>query len=100
MCSPQDLPFLNPACSLRSIGSRAVEILFRITPARSLRSADSNLITTNIYRLERCGRRRFSVAGPFLWNKLPASVKSANSLGAFKSALKTHLFREAFMTLL
>ena len=51
-------------------------------------------------RLERCGRRRFSVAGPFLWNKLPASVKSANSLGAFKSALKTHLFREEFMTLL
>ena len=31
MCSPQDLPFLNPACSLRSIGSRAVDILFRIT---------------------------------------------------------------------
>ena len=70
------------------------------TPARSLRSADNNLITTNLYRLERCGRRRFFVAGPFLWNKLPASVKSANSLGAFKSALKTHLFRESFMTLL
>ena len=55
---------------------------------------------TNRYRLEGCGRRRFSVAGPFLWNKLPASVKSANSLGAFKSALKTHLFRDAFMALL
>ena len=76
------------------------DLIVPYTPARSLRSADSNLITTNIYRLERCGRRRFSVAGPFLWNKLPASVKSANSLGAFKSALKTHLFREAFMTLL
>ena len=76
------------------------DLIIPYTPARSLRSADSNLITTNIYRLERCGRRRFSVAGPFLWNKLPASVKSANSLGAFKSALKTHLFREAFMTLL
>ena len=76
------------------------DLIIPYTPARSLRSADSNLITTNIYRLERCGRRRFSVAGPFLWNKLPASVKSTNSLGAFKSALKTHLFREAFMTLL
>ena len=37
---------------------------------------------------------------PFLWNKLPASVKNENSYGAFKTALKTHLFREAFMTLL
>ena len=76
------------------------DLIIPYTPARSLRSADSNLITTNLYRLERCGRRRFSVAGPFPWNKLPASVKSANSLGVFKSALKTHLFREAFMTLL
>ena len=36
MCSPQDLPFLNPACSLRSIGSRAVDILFRITLLNTL----------------------------------------------------------------
>ena len=76
------------------------DIITPYTPARSLRSADINLITTNRYRLEGCGRRRFSVAGPFLWNKLPASVESANSLGAFKTALKTHRFREAFMTLL
>ena len=76
------------------------DLIIPYTPARSLCSADSNLITTNRYRLEGCGRRRVSVAGPFLWNKLPASVYSANSLGAFKSALKTHLFREAFMTLL
>ena len=62
--------------------------------------ASSEFQALRLTRLERCGRRRFSVAGPFLWNKLPASVKSANSLGAFKSALKTHLFREAFMTLL
>ena len=76
------------------------ELIKPYTPARSLRSADSNLITTNRYRLEGCGRRRFSVAGPLLWNQLPASVKSADSIGAFKTALKTHLFREAFMTLL
>ena len=76
------------------------DLITPYTPARSLRSADSNLITANRYRLKGCGRRLFSVAGPFLWNKLPASVKSENSLGAFKTALKTHLFREAFMTLL
>ena len=36
MCSPQDLPLLNPACSLLSIGSRDVDILFRITLLNTL----------------------------------------------------------------
>ena len=36
MCSPQDLPLLNPAWSLRSIGSRAVDILFRISLLNTL----------------------------------------------------------------
>ena len=47
MCSPQNLPFLNPACSLatlRSIGSRAVYILFRITLLNTLVVMDSNVI--------------------------------------------------------
>ena len=42
--SPQDLPFLNPACSLRSIGSRAVDILFRITLLNTLLVMDSSVI--------------------------------------------------------
>ena len=44
MCSPQDLPFLNPACSLRSIGSRVVYILFRITLMNTLLVMDSSVI--------------------------------------------------------
>ena len=40
MCSPQDLHFLNSACSLRSIGSRAVDILFRITLMNNLLVCD------------------------------------------------------------
>ena len=44
MCSPQDLPFLNPACSLRSIGSRAVDILFRITLLNTLLVMDNSVI--------------------------------------------------------
>ena len=38
------------------------------------------------------GKRAFSVAGPKLWNSLPLSVRTANSLSTFKSRLKTHLF--------
>ena len=44
MCSPQYLPFLNMACSLRSIGSRAVYILFRITLLNTLLVMDSSVI--------------------------------------------------------
>ena len=44
MCSPQELPFLNPACSLRSIGSRAAYILFRITLLNTLLVMDSSVI--------------------------------------------------------
>ena len=36
--------FLNPACSLRSIGSRAVDILFRITLLKILLMMDSSVI--------------------------------------------------------
>ena len=61
------------------------DLIIPYTPARFLRSADRNLITNNRYHLEGCVRRRFFVAGPFLLNKLPASLKSANSLCITKS---------------
>ncbi len=44
MCSPQDIPFLNSAGSLRRIGSRAVDILFRITLLNTLLVMDSSVI--------------------------------------------------------
>ena len=44
-------------------------------PGRSLRSADHGLLMEHRYRLERYGRRCFSVAGPALWNELPTPVK-------------------------
>ena len=31
-----------------------------------------------------------------LWNKLPANIRNASSLGNFKSLLKTHLFKVVF----
>ena len=34
----------------------------------------------------------FSVFGPRLWNSLPGAVRSSDTLGKFKSLLKTHLF--------
>jgi len=35
-------------------------------------------------------------AAPKLWNALPAELRSISSLSAFKSSLKTQLFKLAF----
>ena len=75
------------------------DLVVPYVPARSLRSADLNLLTVKRYNLERYGRRSFSVAGPSLWNALPSAIRNSVSLPAFRSSLKTHLFREAFVTL-
>ena len=77
-----------------------MDLVVPYVPARSLRSAEQNLLTVKRYNLERFGRRSFSVAGPSLWNALPSAIRNSISLSAFRSSLKTHLFREAFVTLL
>jgi hypothetical protein len=33
------------------------------------------------------------VSAPILWNNLPQNVRLCESIGSFKSELKTHLFR-------
>ena len=40
------------------------------------------------------GDRLFDVAGPRLWNKLPAPLRSSDSLCQFKRQLKTFLFKD------
>ena len=38
----------------------------------------------------------FSYSGPHTWNSLPVHIRSMNNIDAFKSALKTHYYRQAF----
>ena len=71
-------------------------MLIPYKPSRTLRSATKSLLVEPTSRLKQFGERAFSVAGPKLWNALPDSVKSCGSTDAFKRALKTHLFREAY----
>jgi len=40
--------------------------------------------------------RAFSVAGPVVWNSLPAAVRHADSLHSFKRRLKSHFFSLCF----
>jgi len=39
------------------------------------------------------GLRRFSVAGPQVWNRLPHELRQCNTRSCFKSNLKTYYFR-------
>ena len=72
------------------------DLIQRYTPARALRSADQMLLVVPKTRLKTRGHRAFAAAGPRLWNTLPLPVRSAQTLGAFKSSLKTHFFSLAF----
>ena len=71
-------------------------LLHPYVPARSLRSAQQDLLVEPVFRTEKYGKRAFSVLAPRLWNRLPAKIKLARTVGSFKTALKTHLFKKAF----
>ena len=72
------------------------ELLIPYVPSRSLRSSSSNQLTIPKTALKRYGDRAFSVAGPVLWNSLPASVKDCQSVASFKRNLKTYFFKIAY----
>jgi len=61
---------------------------------RRLRSSTTQQLKVPRTRLRTVGDRAFQVAGPRVWNALPASVVSAPSLTVFKSHLKMHLFQQ------
>ena len=73
------------------------ELLEPYHPPQLLRSAQWNLLKVPNTRTIIYGNRAFSYAAPTLWNSLPEPVKTAESLGAFKTALKTFLFSKAVL---
>ena len=50
----------------------------------------SSVFRTDVKRFQ--AQRAFSFIGPSIWNNLPFSVRHAQTLSAFKSQLKTHIF--------
>jgi hypothetical protein len=61
---------------------------------KSLRSLDSDrLIVPSMKTVN--SERRFSVAGPRIWNSLPMTIKDAEALETFKLRLKTCFFTVA-----
>jgi hypothetical protein len=73
------------------------DLLSVYIPSRSLRSAaDSRILKIPRRNTKSQGQRSFSYLGPVIWNKLPFSVRHADSPLQFKKSLKTHLFRCAY----
>ncbi len=73
------------------------ELLIPYLPPHMLRSSCAGALVEPRTSMKTYGDRAFGAVTPRLWNKLPSSVKDASSVNAFKKALKTHLFRIAFM---
>ena len=72
------------------------DLLELYTPSRTLRSsADTRIFRSPNRRKRFQGQRAFFclfLIGPSIWNNLPFSRRHAQTLSAFKSQLKTHLF--------
>mgnify|MGYP001813391687 CR=1 FL=1 len=64
-------------------------------PSRSLRTNKGLLLSVPRIKTK-TGTRAFSVCAPVMWNSLPISVRSAESVSVFRRRLKTHLFESAF----
>ncbi|XP_077998734.1 uncharacterized protein LOC144451705 [Glandiceps talaboti] len=73
----QLLKFYEPSCNLRSKSKLLVEI----NPVKSS-----------------YGKRAFSNAAAVLWNSLPLDIRQCYELSCFKTKVKTHLLRKAFLT--
>lgn len=66
------------------------------SPARTLRSSSSNLLTVPRSRL--CFTdKAFEIAGPSVWNSLPSEIRNNDTLNSFCRSLKTHFYRQAFL---
>ena len=73
--------------------SYLADLLKLYTPLRQLRSSsDTSLLHIPRFQTRTLGERSFSFQVPSVWNKLPLSIRSDNSLSSFKSSLKTTLF--------
>ena len=59
---------------------------------QSLRIYNDTTLLQQPIQLNKFKDRRFSVAGPKLWNELPKNLREIGSVNAFKTNLKTHLF--------
>ena len=83
--------------SLHGLAPSYLSDKLSLRPNKGLRSDNQLLLNVPVstLRLKFYGDRAFSVAGPTLWNALPKNRLCA-TLAAFKTNLKTYLFKKAY----
>ena len=82
--------------ALNCLGPKYIrDLLVQYEPSRPLRSSGAGLLCVPKFRTKH-GESAFSFYAPYIWNKLPENIRSAESLSSFKSRLKAHLFTAAF----
>ena len=89
---------------LRLAGSSTRRLIrtFFVSLSRCVRHifASATVVTSQQLSIPRTklnlGKRAFSVAAPIIWNELPTTLKSCESLVSFGKNLKTYLFKIAF----
>ena len=55
-----------------------------------------SLLTVSPTTLKTFGDRAFSAIAPKLWNELPLDIREIVTLGSFKTAIKTVLFKQCY----
>ena len=71
------------------------ELIHEYVPPRALRSMKESLLVIPKCKLSK-SERSFSVGGPKIWNSLSHETRKSKDMTAFKTSLKTELFRRAF----
>ena len=84
---------LSYQCFHNLAPSYLTELLTIYKPGRNLRSGKKNFFVISPVLTKTYGERTFAHAAPIMWNNLPDSLRSLNSMEHFKSALKTYLFQ-------
>jgi predicted nucleic acid-binding Zn-ribbon protein len=72
------------------------DLLQPYQPPRALRSMNLSFLKKPRVRTKTFGDKSYAVCAPYLWNKLPLSLRQCEELEPFKRGLKTHLFEKAF----
>ncbi|KAF7642005.1 hypothetical protein LDENG_00264860, partial [Lucifuga dentata] len=77
--------------------SYITEMLTPCESVLSLRSSGGTILAVPKSRLKSKGDCAFAIRALLLWKDLPEEIMLSDSVSSFKSLLKTHFYRLAFM---
>ena len=82
-------------CLLRVAPSYLTYLIHLYKPTCALRSSSKHLLIEPTPQ-RKYGARAFAICGPQLWNSLPLPIRQCQTISAFKTVLKTYLFKQGY----